>query len=91
MKTKLILLLSLSLLGAAPLAKVQAGDAAAGKAIFEQRCVDLCHQAPAARQLRPAQWRIVLHTMQQRMAAAGMTPLSEQELAQLWQYLIEEG
>lgn len=70
-----------------PALQADAADVQAGAEIFEQRCAGLCHQAPAARQLKPQQWRIVLNTMQTRMEHAGMTPLSEQELEQVFRYL----
>ena len=71
---------------------LQAEDAdyQAGKQIFEFRCVDTCHQTPNPASLNPKQWRIVLNTMQKRMATAGMAPLSEQELEQLLYYLTVE-
>ena len=64
-------------------------DVEAGRQIFEIRCADTCHQAPAASRLRPKQWRIVLNTMQTRMTDAGMNPLTEKEIQQLLQYLTE--
>jgi len=67
-----------------------ASDFAAGEQLFKVYCADACHQAPAARRLKPQQWRIVLETMQVRMQTAGMPPLTEIQLGQVFTYLKEK-
>lgn len=62
-------------------------DYDAGKEIYEFRCADTCHQTPTAKGFKPKQWRIILKNMQKRMETAGMTPLTEQELEQVFYYL----
>ncbi len=59
----------------------------AGRQLFETRCADVCHDVPALDSLSPKQWRHVLATMQKRMKSAGMDPLTEQELEQLYRYI----
>ena len=66
-----------------------ASDFAAGGQLFKVYCADACHQAPAARRLKPQQWRIVLETMQVRMQSAGMPPLTESQFGQVFTYLKE--
>lgn len=60
-----------------------------GKQIFEQRCADICHQTPEVGLLNAKQWRVVLNTMQKRMRAAGMPPLTQEELQQVLNYLTD--
>lgn len=62
-------------------------DVAAGKAMFDGRCGQLCHQVPDPDQLTIGQWQRVLATMQKRMRQFGMPALSPQELEQLLAYL----
>ena len=62
-------------------------DAAAGKALFDGRCGQVCHQVPDPDQLTVGQWQRVLATMQKRMQQAGMSPLSESEFQQVLDYL----
>lgn len=61
-----------------------------GKQIFNTNCSNICHQTPAAKRLKPKQWRIVLNTMQIRMRGIGMPKLSEQQLNQVFDYLQSE-
>ena len=62
-------------------------DAAAGKALFDGRCGQVCHQVPDPDQLTVGQWQRVLATMQKRMQQFGMPALSPRELEQLLAYL----
>jgi mono/diheme cytochrome c family protein len=62
-------------------------DIEAGKTIFESRCSDVCHQTPRADHLSAKQWRVVLKTMQTRMQSVGMTPLTKEEIEQVYQYI----
>lgn len=81
-----IIAFAIALLLVAPAA--WAADDMPGKAIFEARCTELCHQTPNAGHLNAKQWRVVLKTMQKRMQGVGMTPLSEEELEQVYQYIM---
>jgi mono/diheme cytochrome c family protein len=63
-----------------------AQDNDAGRVLFEGRCA-ACHQLPDPGQLRPAQWRAVLQTMQTRMKQFNFPPLSEEEFEKIWSYL----
>ena len=69
----------------------KASDFAAGQQVFQVYCADLCHQAPQARRLKPAQWRIVLDTMQIRMQSVGMAPLTDTQIHQVFTYLKQQG
>jgi mono/diheme cytochrome c family protein len=82
----LLLLLPLS----TALAEDNTANIEAGKKIFEARCTDACHQTPRADHLNARQWRVVLNTMQTRMQSVGMTPLTAQELEQVYQYISRE-
>ena len=64
-------------------------DFDSGQKVFQVYCADLCHQAPQARRLKPAQWRIVLDTMQVRMQSVGMSPLTDEQIHQVFTYLKE--
>ncbi len=61
-----------------------------GQQIFTTNCSNICHQTPAAKRLKPKQWRIVLNTMQIRMQSIGMPKLTEQQLNQVFDYLKSE-
>jgi mono/diheme cytochrome c family protein len=61
-------------------------DSAQGKVLFESRC-PLCHQLPEPGMLKLEQWRRSLKTMQKRMQAFGMSPLTETEFQQVLAYL----
>ena len=65
-------------------------DINVGKQIFNTNCSNICHQTPAAKRLKPKQWRVVLSTMQIRMQSIGMPKLSEQQLNQVFDYLQSE-
>ncbi len=58
-----------------------------GQQIFNTNCSNICHQTPAAKRLKPKQWRIVLNTMQIRMQSIGMPKLTQQQLNQVFDYL----
>jgi len=66
------------------------GSIKVGEQIFNTNCSNICHQTPAAKRLKPKQWRIVLNTMQIRMQSIGMPKLSEQQLNQVFDYLQSE-
>lgn len=59
-----------------------------GRELFEARCGAGCHQLPEPGSLTPAQWPLVLQTMQKRMQRFGMTPLTEAEYDAVLAYLI---
>ena len=61
-------------------------DIEQGKVLFEARC-PLCHQLPEPSMLKLEQWRRSLNTMQKRMQAFGMSPLTEVEFEQVLAYL----
>lgn len=56
------------------------------KSLFEGRC-QMCHQLPEPGMLKPAQWKLLLNVMQQRMQQAGVPPLTEDETKRLLEYL----
>ena len=56
------------------------------KSLFEGRC-QMCHQLPEPGMLKPAQWKLLLNVMQQRMQQAGVPPLTEDETERLLEYL----
>ena len=56
------------------------------KSLFEGRC-QMCHQLPEPGMLKPAQWKLILMTMQQRMQHANVPPLTEDETERLLEYL----
>jgi len=84
-----LLLLAFVFTGGAA-AEETSDDVAAGQQIYASYCANICHQPPTASRLRPAQWRVVLQTMQARMQSAGMPPLSAEQLEQLHRYLTQE-
>ena len=80
----------LLLWGGQAFAQAEGGsDFNSGQKVFQVYCADLCHQAPQARRLKPAQWRIVLDTMQVRMQSVGMPPLTDDQIQQVFTYLKE--
>jgi mono/diheme cytochrome c family protein len=70
--------------------ETSASEVAAGRDIYKIFCANACHQIPDPQRLKPQQWRAVLHTMQTRMQSAGMTPLSDEQLGQVLEYLSQE-
>lgn len=60
------------------------------KGILQMRCTGTCHQTPLAAHLSERQWRVVLNTMQKRMEAAGMVPMTEHEFDVLLDYLVSQ-
>jgi cytochrome c2 len=81
------LFISVLLLVAATLAQAADDDMAKGSELFESRCSGVCHQTPEIGQLTPAQWQVVLNTMQLRMKQFGMLPLEDAEYQMLLNYL----
>jgi len=62
-------------------------ETSAGQEIYNNYCANACHQAPQPARLKPKQWRVVLNTMQVRMKSAGKPQLTEEQLAQILDYL----
>lgn len=58
------------------------------KDMFVARCT-LCHQLPEPGMLKPAQWKIIIQTMQQRMQQKDVPQLNEEERQQILRYLQE--
>ena len=80
--------LSLTHVSAAELAaeETSAEREAWAKSLFEGRC-QMCHQLPEPGMLKPAQWKLLLNVMQQRMQQAGVPLLTEDETERLLEYL----
>ena len=90
MRSALLLVVLLFGLGPVQGDKIDSAAAGIGGQVFDSRCANVCHQAPAARRLKPKQWRIVLNTMQVRMQSIGMPPLTEEQIDHLLAYLTEK-
>ena len=80
--------LSLTHVSAAELAaeETSAEREAWAKSLFEGRC-QMCHQLPEPGMLKPAQWKLLLKVMQQRMQQANVPPLTDDETERLLEYL----
>lgn len=57
-----------------------------GADIYNSNC-QICHQLPEPEMLRPAQWSLVLKTMQKRMEENDIEPLSGEEMEAVIKYL----
>ena len=69
--------------------KTEAEAGVDAKSLFEGRC-QMCHQLPDPDMLKPAQWRLILVTMQQRMEQAGVPPLTKDETDLILEYIAEQ-
>jgi hypothetical protein len=96
MKHVIRIFISMLLVGGLSLSPVSAAEQAVeetaaereawAKSLFEGRC-KMCHQLPEPGMLKPAQWKLLLNVMQQRMQQAGVPPLTEDETERLLEYL----
>lgn len=83
----MLLFSSVSIAAEEAVSELTTRDGLSGRDIYEGRCAGACHQSPPLRSLTKVQWRIVVSTMQKRMSSRDITPLTDEEVEVLLQYL----